>query len=127
MPSTRVIVPLTWEGLFWLGISVAMFVTALLKGINLVTLLASCLMTAVPLNYYWASRQLRKVQARRLLTEPAFAGTPCSVHVRLENTARTRVFGIGIREERAENRQAGFLAQLAPRAVATLAYRLLFP
>ncbi|MBI3409139.1 MAG: DUF58 domain-containing protein [Planctomycetes bacterium] len=119
--------PFTREGFFWLMISAAMLVTALIKGINLITLLASWMLTIVFLNLFWASRQLRHLKAERFLGEPAFAGTPCQVHLRLQNTSKKQLGGLGVREDRGEHAQTAFLTQLGPGAAQTIAYNLVFP
>ena len=55
--------PLSREGLLWFIISSAMLVTGLLKGINLITLLACWMTILVLLNYCWAYPQLRHLLA----------------------------------------------------------------
>src|SRR5262245_59633547 len=127
MRLPRIVKPFTREGFFWLLISAAMLVTALLKGINLITLLASWMLTIVFLNLFWASRQLRHIKGERFLGEPAFAGLPCQVHLRLQNTSKKQLGGFGVREDRGEHLQAAFLTLLGPGVAQTVAYNLVFP
>lgn len=68
--------PLTREGLFWLLISLAMLVTGLLRGINLINLLACWIVTLVLWNWWMARRQPRRVKVRRILPDHVFAQTP---------------------------------------------------
>lgn len=120
-------IPLTREGRLWALISLAMLVTALLKGINLVTLLACWMLVLVALNYWWASRQLRRARAVRVLADSAFARTPCLVQLRVRNLSDKPVFGLGALDPLAENSRAGFIPRLAPNSAESLNYRLVFP
>ena len=49
------LVPLSREGLLWFVISSAMLVTGLLKGINLIILLACWMVCLVGLNFWWGA------------------------------------------------------------------------
>src|ERR1700730_9952051 len=87
---------LSREGVLWFIISFAMLVTGLLKGINLITLLACWMVTVVFLNYWWARPQLRCLVARRLFPEAAFAGTSCCLLLHVHNPGKKTAFGITV-------------------------------
>ena len=80
--------PLSREGILWFIVSFAMLVTGLLKGINLITLLACWMVTVVLFNYWWAQPQLRSLVARRLFPDAAFAGSPCFVLLHVHNAGK---------------------------------------
>src|SRR5438132_11577312 len=107
------LLPLSREGLFWFIISFAMLVTGLLKGINLITLLACWMVTLVLLNFYWAYPQLRFLTARRFFSEFAFAGTPFSFLVHIENTGKKPSLGISVHDAGSDHQAARFLASIA--------------
>jgi uncharacterized protein (DUF58 family) len=84
----------------------------LLKGINLVTLLASMLLVLVLWNWWEARRQVRRVTAQRLDDEPAFAKTPYRWGVRLKNTGRRAAGGIEVFDGHGADRPSQFVAEL---------------
>ena len=66
-------VPFTREGLLWLLIAAAMLVTGLLKGINLIILIACWLVTLLVWNWWLARRQLRRLEVSRAVPDFVFA------------------------------------------------------
>jgi uncharacterized protein (DUF58 family) len=101
--------------------------TGLLKGINLITLLACFLVVLVGWNYVVARRQLRGVRARRTRTEPIFARAEHHWTVRLENLGRRPVSAIRVRDGAGDEVQQWFVADLAGRDARTLHARAVFP
>ena len=91
--------PFTREGLFWLLISLAMLVTGLLKGINLISLLACWLITLILWNYWLARRQLRRLDARRTVPSYALAQTPFHWFVDLANAGPKPAHSVTVTEE----------------------------
>lgn len=106
-------VPLTREGLLWFIVAVALLLMGLLKGINLVILLASVLVVLVAWNWWEAFRQLRPVRAERLEDEPAFAATPFRWAVRLSNAGRRTVGGLDVRDGDGPTAQRWFVTELS--------------
>src|SRR3954462_13197313 len=83
---------LTREGLAWLGLSLGMLATGLIKGINLIPLLGCILIAVGTCNLILARRQLAGVRAARQLPDFAVAGTGALWRVRLwETRHRTRL------------------------------------
>ena len=80
--------PFTREGLFWLLISLAMLVTGLIKGINLINLLACWVITLILWNWWLARRQLRYLEVDRTVPDLVFAQTPFRWTVTLGNAGR---------------------------------------
>src|SRR5438105_4446578 len=119
--------PLSREGMMWFIVSFAMLVTGLLKGINLITLLACWMVTVVLLNYWWARPQLRFLVARRLFPEAAFAGTPGSLLLHVHNLGSRAAFGVTIDDTGPGHQARRFLPELAARATATLVVSFTMP
>ena len=86
--------PFSVEGTAWLFASVALLVTGLWKGINLITLLACLMLSLAAFNYVLARRQVRGLRGRRLLLEPIFAFTPFTFLVEVRNTRRRQRLGL---------------------------------
>jgi uncharacterized protein (DUF58 family) len=120
-------IPLSREGFLWFILSFAMLVTGLLKGINLITLLACWMVTLVLLNYCWARPQLRKIKARRFFSEFPFAETPYSFLLEIENLGRKPAFGVAVHDPGIEFPVTRFLPKMKPGATANLAITLRFP
>jgi uncharacterized protein (DUF58 family) len=91
--------PLTREGLFWGAIALGILITGLLKGINLITLLACLLLVMLLWNYLLARRQFGQVYARRLEGEPPFAGTLWHWRVFLSNHGRRTAYGLSVQAD----------------------------
>jgi uncharacterized protein (DUF58 family) len=119
--------PLPKEGLFWLFIAGAMLVTGLVKGINLINLLACFVLALFGINVFLARRQLRSVRARRVLDDFIFAGVPFSLSVHLDNAGRRPAFGLTIEDHGPQARHGWFVAQVGAGATATMERMLLLP
>jgi uncharacterized protein (DUF58 family) len=91
-------VHLTREGWYWLLLSVVLLCLGLYKGINLLCLLAYILLTCLGLNLLLAGRRVRRLQATRRIGEPAFAGLPFPVHLRVISQSRGTQFGVVLEE-----------------------------
>jgi len=120
-------VPLTREGLLWFVVALALLLMGLLKGINLVILLASVLVVLVAWNWWEARRQLRPVRAERLEDEPAFATTPFRWAVRLSNAGRRTVGGIDVRDGDGPTRQRWFVTEITRGAAILLRGEVTYP
>jgi uncharacterized protein (DUF58 family) len=116
--------PLSREGLLWFIVSFAMLVTGLFKGINLITLLACWMVTLVFVNYLLAFPQLRRVTAQRFFPESAFADTPFSFLLQVDNSATKPATGISIHDSGPDHRTARFISKLAAKSCVTLAVTL---
>ncbi len=108
--------PFTREGLFWLLIALALLVTGLLKGINLVNLLASWVIMLIAWNFWLARRQVRDIQVSRLLPEWVFAKTPFHWTVILQNAGARPARGLTVTEAAAAR---GWFVESVPSAQAT--------
>ncbi len=122
----REALPLSREGVVWFIISFAMFVTGLLKGINLITLLACWMVILVFVNFRWAYPQLRAVTAERFFPEAAFAGTPFPYVLQVENKGRQASLGISVHDAGPEHQLSRFLPRLEAGARATFDLQILF-
>ncbi len=120
-------IPLTREGLLWFVVAVALLLMGLIKGINLVILLASALVVLVVWNWWEARRQLRPVRAERQEDEPAFAATPFRWAVRLSNAGRRAVGGIDVSDGTGPRAQRWFVTELAPGAAILLRGEVTYP
>jgi uncharacterized protein (DUF58 family) len=78
----------TRVGRWWLGVTVLLATIAMAKSINLLLLLAYCLLAIFVLNTLAARSQLRRVRARRRLPDLVFAQAPCTVEVEVWNEGR---------------------------------------
>jgi uncharacterized protein (DUF58 family) len=87
-------VHLTREGWYWLLLSIVLLCLGLYKGINLLCLLAYILQTCLGLNLLLAGRHMRRLQATRRIGEPAFAGEPFPVELRVISPSKATQFGI---------------------------------
>jgi uncharacterized protein (DUF58 family) len=110
--------PLSREGMFWFFISLAMLLTGLLKGINLITLLSCWLVLLVLVNYAWACGQIRFIEAKRLFLEPAFAQTPFALHLQIVNSGKKNACGVTVRDGGPAHQVSRFLVKLTPAATA---------
>lgn len=90
--------PFTREGLFWLLISAAMLVTGLIKGINLINLLACWVIVLILWNWWLARRQLRHLSVERRMPEFVFARTPFTWNVTVNNSGRKLAHSVVVTE-----------------------------
>ena len=118
--------PLTREGAFWFFVALAMLVTGLLKGINLVTLLSCFIVVLVGWNWWMARRQLRAVTAKVLLLEAAHARSPWKVEVLAHNPGTTPARGVHVHLVLGQPHD-WFIMELAPEATLTLTHETVFP
>ncbi len=118
--------PLTPEGLLWFVIASGLLLIGLLKGINLITLLASLLIVLVLWNGWIARRQVKQVYAQHCEDEPAFAETPFAAAVRLDNRGRRPVAGLEVRAG-GVTAQRWLVAELAAGAAVVLRAAVVYP
>jgi uncharacterized protein (DUF58 family) len=90
--------PFTREGLFWLLISAAMLVTGLIKGINLINLIACWVIVLILWNWWLARRQLRRLGVDRRVPEFVFAQTPFPWQVTVSNAGRKPAHSVVVTE-----------------------------
>jgi uncharacterized protein (DUF58 family) len=114
------LVPLSREGLLWFVISLAMLVTGLYKGINLIVLLACWMVCLVGLNCWWARRQLRFVTAGRLIPDFVFGATPFALLIQVNNKGRGTSFGISVHDAGADHQATRFIAAIGGQSIVTL-------
>jgi uncharacterized protein (DUF58 family) len=95
--------PLTGEGTLWFIIAGALLTTGLLKGINLMTLLAWMLLVLLAWNWWLARRQVRAARVERVAAPPIFAGVPVELGLRLAAEPRRRLGSLNV--EDAEGRR----------------------
>jgi uncharacterized protein (DUF58 family) len=76
---------LTPEGQLWLLAVVLLLGVGIVKNINLLTLLGYVMLVLLLLHALVVGRRLRRLEARRHVEEPVFAGGSCAVEVRLRN------------------------------------------
>jgi uncharacterized protein (DUF58 family) len=105
-------VPFTREGLLWLVVSAGMLVTGLLKGINLINLIACWVITLLFWNWWLARRQLRRLHAQRSLPDFIFARTPFAWRIQLANHGRKVANSFTVAEPAAA--QTWFVSCAAP-------------
>lgn len=118
-------IPLTREGMFWGGIALGILITGLVKGINLITLLACLLLVMLLLNYFLARRQFGRVRARRLDADSPFAGTPWRWRVLLTNLGRRPARGLRV-QSGDDPRVRRFSAELPADGTAVLGVDIVF-
>jgi uncharacterized protein (DUF58 family) len=123
--ATRRLGPLTREGAFWFFVALAMLVTGLVKGINLVTLLSCFIVVLVGWNWWTARRQLRCVTAKLLLLEAVHARSPWKIEVLARNDGSKTAQGIHVQLS-LDRTHDWFLTELAPGATATLTQEVVF-
>lgn len=102
---------LTREGRYWLALCGLLLVLGLNKGINLLCLLAYVMLFCLLLNVILAGRRLSRLQGKRRIGEPAFAGEVFPVELRVTNPDRRTQFGVVL----ADNEPAGIAFATAPR------------
>jgi uncharacterized protein (DUF58 family) len=118
--------PLTREGVFWGSIALGILITGLIKGINLITLLACLLLVMLLLNYLLARRQFAGVEVHRLDGEPPFAGEPWRWRVHVLNRGRRVIRGIRV-QAGDDTRLSRFAAEVVPEGSAVLSAEVVFP
>src|SRR5947208_14520946 len=76
------------EGLCWLLAAGALLAGGWFRGMNLVLLLAYFMIVIWAVNFFLAGRGLRRLQAKRRMTDPVFARTPFTLEVEIRNRGR---------------------------------------
>src|SRR5262245_59027732 len=93
--------PFTREGWFWLLISAAMLVTGLIKGINLINLLACWVIVLILGNWWLARKQVHRLSIQRDIPEFVFAQTPLSWTVTVANAGFRTAHSVVVNENAA--------------------------
>jgi uncharacterized protein (DUF58 family) len=99
------------EGRYWLATAVLLFVVGLLRSVNLLALLACCLLAAFALNAWAAGRGLKRLTARRRLLGPLIAGRSCPFAVEVGNAGRV-VAGVRLEDRGPSHAQTWFAVRL---------------
>ncbi len=89
---------LTAEGRLLLAVALVLLLVAVFKNINLLALLANMILALLALAALVAGRGLRQLEARRVLADHLFAGTPAHLEVRLHNPSPGPVQGAGVED-----------------------------
>ncbi|MFO0864390.1 MAG: DUF58 domain-containing protein [Gemmataceae bacterium] len=110
--------PFRREGLATAGLVLGIIITGLIKSINLVLLLGSFLAAIVLANVFLARRQVRSLEARRILPDLVHAGEPFGWRLKLQRTDGRRVLGLVVEE--ADIRQQWYVDDLAADGTAFL-------
>jgi uncharacterized protein (DUF58 family) len=90
---------LTREGWNWFLVAAALLTTGLYKGINLVTLLACLLLVVGSFHLIGSWRRLRRLEGRRALEEPIFAGAPFALRLTVLNSGRMAEEGLVVTDQ----------------------------
>ncbi len=107
--------------------SLALLMTGLVKGINLLTLLACFLLVLLLINLVLARRQLRHQSFRRAPSPLIFAATPALVVLEMHKSNRRPSLGLGIEEQVGTQRQCWFLTKVVGPGQVSLAWYLVLP
>lgn len=86
------------EGRLWLATAAILLVIGLFKGINLLLLLACCLLALWCLNALLAGRRLGALTGQRVVDGPVFAQTPFDVRLRIANHGEASVPGLRLED-----------------------------
>jgi uncharacterized protein (DUF58 family) len=92
------IIRFTREGRWWRRGALALWFIGVIKGIPLVVLLATLVLTSIAINWFVARRRLRNLAMRRWIEEPVFAQTPGTIQVEIENSQHRKIVGIRIED-----------------------------
>ncbi len=111
-PSISSQIPFTREGLAFLLTATLLLVTGLLKGINLITLFACAMFVVVVLNFFLARRQLRRIDCRRYVIEPAFAGQKIPVVIEVVNDASHTRSGLLVCSVHVDDEETWFVPKI---------------
>jgi uncharacterized protein (DUF58 family) len=115
------------EGFYWLVIALALLSIGLLKGINLLLLLA-CLMVALwGLNAVLAGRRLGRLQGRRSIDGPVFAQAPFRAHFLVTNPRPALVLGVRVEDRGSDHQLAWFVPRLEGQQSAAFQQTLTLP
>ena len=120
-------VALTREGLLWFVIASGLLLVGLLKGINLITLLASLLVVMILWNGWVARRLVRRLSVRRRHDEPAFAQMPHHWTIRVDNPGWRSVGGFRVVDGQGTVAQSWFVTEVQCRSFLELHAQAIFP
>jgi uncharacterized protein (DUF58 family) len=118
---------LTGEGRIWLAATAIFWATGIFKGINLITLLGSFMLATWSLNVLSVRRRFRRLEVRRRIDKPVFAGTPVAVEVEVENMGRKAVMGLRLEARGPVPGGSSFIPELGGGATARLRYMIALP
>jgi uncharacterized protein (DUF58 family) len=124
--SDRAVLGVTRAGRLWLLIAFTFVVIGIAKSINLLLLLACCLLAIFVLNTLSAWRQLRGVRARRRLPELLFARTASPVAVDMWNEGRGKA-ALRLEDCGPEHSMTWFIGWLFRRETRSLRGRVVLP
>lgn len=103
-----------FEGKLWLGMAICFAFIGWFKGLNLILLLAYFMLLLWLLNFLLAGRGLKKLEVRRRIERPAFAGAPFHLEIELHNPEATERIGILLLDKGTSHRVAHFQVRLGP-------------
>lgn len=115
------------EGWLWLFAAAGLWATGVVKGINLILLLAYILIGMWALNWVVARRSLRGLTVKRRLGEPIFAGRPILWEIEVENTGSAARFGWHAEDRGADHAVHWAGPALAPRRAVRLRREVTLP
>src|SRR2546421_1539851 len=108
------------EGVYWIVVAAALLFIGLIKGINLLALLACLMLGLWVLNVLVAGRRLKRLQARRRLPAAVFAGTPFVLEVTLTNEAGGAQSGVRVEDRGPAHQVSWYVARLGSRQETTV-------
>jgi uncharacterized protein (DUF58 family) len=100
------------EGRYWLAIMAFLIVVGWTKNINLMTFLGCVLLAVCGLNVLGAGKRLRRLEGRRRIDDPVFAGRSCEVVVRVRHPRRRALFGVRVEDSGPDHSLAWFAERL---------------
>lgn len=115
------------EGIYWLVASLIFLATGVLKGINLVSLLACFMLVAWLLNGLTARFYLRRVSLRQFVDTPVFAGEKTTVRMDLASTGRRTLASLDIVDQGTAHRKVWHLPWLRSGEPARLRHMIVAP
>lgn len=105
------------EGTVWFALSFVIMVQGLVRGFNLVTFVATFLLSMWLLNMLvtvFSKRRLKQLRARRRFVGTAHVGTPVVSHLEMENHGLSRVSGLHLLDEGSGHQNVIGLSHLDP-------------
>jgi uncharacterized protein (DUF58 family) len=104
---------LSREGAIWLGVAFVIGFCGWFKNINLMLLMAEVMAAMIVVNYWFARRQVRRVEAKRLTSPPAFAGETFRHAAEVCNPSISPVT-VSVHSTAAKHQSNWFVPQLPP-------------
>lgn len=102
------------EGQFWLAAVAALWLTGLVKGINLILLLAYLLLALWILNWWVARRSLRGLTAERVAPGPVFVGETAPRHVVVSDSGPQPLNGWDLHDDGSDHSATWFVPTMRP-------------